>query len=251
MVTGGLRNVLKGKTTRKDGSPYTKYFTNKIWKGLEDLVQNPYTYKAIHTANNTGSEELFKVLMGKDVCTLTGRIRGKVGFTQACNTPFSGLAADGAKLAMWNLFQVGFRVVGFIHDEILVEITEDSDWSDEIRLINNIVCESMQELTGTIPITCEYSLSRVWSKEAKAVYDGKGKIQIWEYNPTEHKASSSPEPNSIKHRSDTTRQRQTTYSRSWGTPEEVDSEDSSDPVDDAEVESDVGNLANAFGAQTI
>lgn len=37
---------------------------------------------------------------------LTVRIRGKVGFTQSCNTAFSGLAADGAKLALWNLMQV-------------------------------------------------------------------------------------------------------------------------------------------------
>ncbi len=29
-----------------------------------------------------------------------------------------GLAADGAKLAMWNLYMVGYRLVGFIHDEV-------------------------------------------------------------------------------------------------------------------------------------
>jgi len=179
MIAGGLRNILRGKTTRKDGSPYSKYFTTRIWKGLEDLVQTPQIYQAIKDADSKGSEELFKLLMGKDVCTLTGRIRGKVGFTQACNTPFSGLAADGAKLALWNLYQVGFTVVGFIHDEILVEIDEDSDWDYEVKMINQIVCESMQELTGTIPIICEYSLSTVWSKQAKIIYDSQGKIQAW------------------------------------------------------------------------
>jgi hypothetical protein len=30
----------------------------------------------------------------------------------------SGLAADGAKLAMWNLYMVGYRIIGFIHDEV-------------------------------------------------------------------------------------------------------------------------------------
>lgn len=41
---------------------------------------------------------------------LTASIRGKVGHTQACNTPFSGLAADGGKLALWNLMQVEMNV---------------------------------------------------------------------------------------------------------------------------------------------
>jgi len=105
-----------------------------------------------------------------------------VGFTQACNTPFSGLAADGAKIALWNLLHVGYKIVGFIHDEILIEIQEESDWDKEVALIQKIVCSSMQELTGTIPINCEYSLSRVWSKEAKAIYDTEGNIQIWTHH---------------------------------------------------------------------
>jgi len=150
---------------------------------LRDLATTPETHQAINSANGIGSEQLFKKLMGKDVCTLTGRIRGKVGFTQACNTPFSGLAADGAKLAMWNLFQVGYSIVGFIHDEILVEIEEDSDWAYEVDLINKIVCESMQTLTGTIPINCEYCLSEIWSKQAKAIFDSEGNIQVWRPSP--------------------------------------------------------------------
>jgi hypothetical protein len=44
--------------------------------------------------------ELEAKLFGTDVATLTGRLRGGVSFTQSCNTPFSGLAADGAKLGL-------------------------------------------------------------------------------------------------------------------------------------------------------
>ena len=38
----------------------------------------------------------------------------------------------------------------------------------------------MKELTGTIPIKCDYTLSRVWSKEAQPLYSDQNKIQIWE-----------------------------------------------------------------------
>lgn len=124
-----------------------------------------------------------------------------MGFTQACNTPFSGfvqitnslipitksfyhlslgLAADGAKLAMWNLLQVGYRLIGFIHDEILVEIKEDSDWTQEAKMVESIFVESMQELTGTIPISCSFALSRYWSKKAEAVYEPQtNKLLLW------------------------------------------------------------------------
>lgn len=99
---------------------------------------------------------------------------------------------------------VGYRVIGFIHDEvqcymwschlprevtqvlscvcdqILIELHEDSDWTAEAKMVERIVCESMQELNGTIPIGCSYSLSRFWSKEAAAVFDERGQLCVWE-----------------------------------------------------------------------
>jgi hypothetical protein len=179
-VVGGMRNVIKGKTSTKNGKEYNKNFVEKIWNGLEGLAQQPDMFRIINEAKRVGSDELYRNLLGKDVVTLTGRVRGKVGFTQSCNTPFSGLAADGAKLALWNLTQIGFRIVCFVHDEIVVEIPENSDWDEEVEMINRIVCSSMKELTGSIPIKCDYTLSRVWSKEAQAVYSSQNKIQIWE-----------------------------------------------------------------------
>lgn len=178
-VVGGMRNVIKGMTVR-DGKEYNKNFVDKIWNGIEGLVQQPDMYRVLTESKRQGSEELYRKLLGKDVVTLTGRVRGKVGFTQSCNTPFSGLAADGAKLALWNLTQVGFRIVCFVHDEIVLEIPENSDWDQEVHMINKIVCSSMKELTGTIPIKCDYTLSRVWSKEAQSIYSSQNKIQIWE-----------------------------------------------------------------------
>eukprot|EP01125_Pyxidicula_operculata_P011357 TRINITY_DN3721_c0_g1_i2.p1 TRINITY_DN3721_c0_g1~~TRINITY_DN3721_c0_g1_i2.p1 ORF type:complete len:435 (+),score=100.87 TRINITY_DN3721_c0_g1_i2:1388-2692(+) len=179
-IMGGVRNIIRGKTTKKNGKEYNKFFVNKVWNGLQYLVTDSEVLQTIKEADRNGSELLFKKLLGRDVCTLTGRIRGKVGFTQACNTAFSGLASDGAKLAMWKLTMRGHRLVGFIHDEILVEIPESSNWDETIKEINEITCSEMSRLTGTIPISCEYSLSRVWSKEAKAIFDENNRIMIWE-----------------------------------------------------------------------
>eukprot|EP01124_Arcella_intermedia_P029150 TRINITY_DN6087_c0_g1_i1.p1 TRINITY_DN6087_c0_g1~~TRINITY_DN6087_c0_g1_i1.p1 ORF type:complete len:608 (+),score=126.44 TRINITY_DN6087_c0_g1_i1:177-1826(+) len=177
-MISALRNIIRGQPTKKNGDQYSQFLINKVWSGLSELVRSQDVFSTLTADWRNGSEQLYKSLLGKDVTTLTGRIRGKVAFTQACNTPFSGLAADGAKLAMWDLMHEGYKIVAFIHDEILIEIPEPSDWDKEIKLINDITCSAMRQLTGSIPIQCEYSLSTVWSKEAKAIYKN-GKIAVW------------------------------------------------------------------------
>eukprot|EP01130_Rhizamoeba_saxonica_P004343 TRINITY_DN1777_c1_g1_i2.p1 TRINITY_DN1777_c1_g1~~TRINITY_DN1777_c1_g1_i2.p1 ORF type:complete len:792 (+),score=162.34 TRINITY_DN1777_c1_g1_i2:402-2777(+) len=179
-VTGGIRNIVRGKTVKRDGTEYSKNFVNKVWRGIDILNKNEEVSKQLSESEKTGSEELFKNLMGKKVATLTGRIRGKVAFTQACNTAFSGLAADGAKIAMWDLFAKGYEVVAFIHDEMIIEIPEESDWDAEVENINSIVCGAMQSLTPTVPIKASYGLSMCWSKNVEAVYDENGKLKLWE-----------------------------------------------------------------------
>jgi hypothetical protein len=54
--------------------------------------------------NREAGDQLSRDLFFSPVATMTGRLRGKVGFAQSRNTPFQGLAADGAKLALWGLY---------------------------------------------------------------------------------------------------------------------------------------------------
>jgi DNA polymerase I-like protein with 3'-5' exonuclease and polymerase domains len=57
----------------------------------------------------------------------TGRVRGRASYTEAHNTPFQGLVADGAKLALWSLRQAHaqnsalWSPVAFVHDSFLIE----------------------------------------------------------------------------------------------------------------------------------
>jgi hypothetical protein len=114
---------------------------------------------------------------------LTGRIRGRVTYCQVRNTPFQGLAADGAALALFSLIKEGFRVVGFIHDEMLVELPDEGGYvsEDKVQRVVEIMCREMEGvLVGDIPVECEAALSTCWSKEAKLnVRDGK----VFPWNP--------------------------------------------------------------------
>ena len=115
--------------------------------------------------------------------TPTGRVRGNVGYTQQRNSPFQALAADGSKQALARLVLAGYRVVGFVHDEILVELPDQGGYVDRaiVEGVAKIMRDAMQEVTYGIPVSCEYTLSDRWSKRAELIVDG-DKLRPWKPN---------------------------------------------------------------------
>jgi len=85
------------------------------------------------------------------------------------NKIVQGLAADGAKWAMWYLWKEGYRMVDFIHDEVIFELREDDpDLQKHIARIREIMLHGMRvvlpDVTG---LKCEGALMRRWRKEAE------------------------------------------------------------------------------------
>jgi hypothetical protein len=76
---------------------------------------------------------------------LSGRVRGGCRFTQMCNTLFQGLAADGAKKALWDITRecyldtasplFGSRVMIFAHDELILEMPEEKAHEAALRQV--------------------------------------------------------------------------------------------------------------------
>jgi len=111
--------------------------------------------------------------------TLTGRIRAKASYCAQHNTMFQGLAADGAKLALWRLWRTGYRLVNFVHDEVLVEVPTDSDLRCHAETIRRIMIEAMHEVVPDVRIDVEYAAMDRWQKKAKAVYGDRGQLVPW------------------------------------------------------------------------
>ncbi len=176
-VLGAAKRIVAGKN-KASGDVYGKGFVDRIWNSLGELNQCPKLANRI--ASRATGELLSKDLFNSPVATITGRLRGKVGYTQSRNTPFQGLAADGAKIALWDLYRAGYRSVAFVHDEVLIELPINADHTAEAARIDRILCDAMQKLTGSVPIACEYALSDRWYKEAEAVVDEDGRLQRWE-----------------------------------------------------------------------
>jgi len=98
-----------------------------------------------------------------EIFTVTGRKRGNTSFCAEKNTPFQGLAADGAKLALYNLVKEGFRVVGFVHDEIICQVPKEK--AEEMLLLQEkIMIDSMREVVPDVSVGVESSISEFYTK---------------------------------------------------------------------------------------
>jgi DNA polymerase I-like protein with 3'-5' exonuclease and polymerase domains len=152
---------------------------SRIWSSVAGLNRNPGLKEAL--AERRASAELATKVCHAGVATLTGRLRGRVSYAQARNTPFQGLAADGAALALFALVKEGFRVVGFVHDEVIIELPDEGGHVSEakVRRVEEVLCGKMAEVLGCdIPVGCEAVLSRRWSKKARLIVRD-GKVHPW------------------------------------------------------------------------
>ena len=111
--------------------------------------------------------------------TITGRVRRYCSYNSACNFPFQGLAADGAKVALWNLVINGFKIMSFIHDEVLLEVREDQ-LDEQCKLAEKIMIDSMKDILPDVKIGAEAAAMIHWDKGAEPLYDANGKLVIWQ-----------------------------------------------------------------------
>jgi hypothetical protein len=112
------------------------------------------------------------------VFTLSGRLRANATYSARHNTVFQGLAADGAKLALWSLWRADYRLVNFIHDEVMVEIPVDSNLGHHAEIVRHLMISSMKRVVPDVRVDVEYAVSDHWHKGAKAVWDQSGKLTI-------------------------------------------------------------------------
>lgn len=114
----------------------------------------------------------------------SGRIRGNIGYTQAANTRFQGLAADGAKRAVWAVAEscftgtpevdlYGCEPYGFVHDQIQVRAPRDHEKASKaLDALCRVMILSMQAVVPDIEIRVSAALSDGrWYKDAASVRD--------------------------------------------------------------------------------
>ena len=110
-------------------------------------------------------------LFSEQVKTLTGRVQSKARYTQARNSPFQGLAADGAKLALFELFKQEISVVAFVHDELIIEVSEGADYQQAIDNLRSIMINSMKQVIPDVKVEVKCNgVMKHWHKEVEIKY---------------------------------------------------------------------------------
>jgi len=96
-----------------------------------------------------------------DVFTLTGRKRADATYCAVANTPFQGLGADMAKIAMYELTKAGFEVVAFIHDEFIIE---HKDSIEDFNKACDIMVQAGKKIAPDMLIEVEGHILDKWEK---------------------------------------------------------------------------------------
>ena len=155
--------IISGHDESPDGDEYQPELVQHIWQVLRQINKNSELSPEL-VAGQPSSTLMRRCFYGSAV-TISGRLRGHVGFSQCANTPFQGLAADGNKLALFRLLRAGYQVCGFVHDEMVVLIPDGTDYSAAVLQVQQILADAMQELTPDISINTEYLLADRWYKD--------------------------------------------------------------------------------------
>ena len=119
----------------------------------------------------------------------TGRYRGDVSYTEACNSFFQGLAADAAKAAGFLISKAcyvdthsplyGCRIVNFIHDEFILEAPEETA-AEAAEELARLMVEGAKPFLPDVPPSAEPYLMRRWSKSAHPIRDNAGRLLPWD-----------------------------------------------------------------------
>jgi len=172
IAAGMFKRIIAGEL-KKDGTPYAPKMKRWAFETALPLI-------APHLAGEVdGSYKLLKKALAETIVTSTGRIRSNCSYCQARNTPFQAMAADGCKIALYELIRAGYRVVNFIHDEFIIEILLEADLEAVGAHVKKIIVDAMKIVVPDVNIDAEFVFTDRWHKDAELVRDEQGKVRLY------------------------------------------------------------------------
>lgn len=122
----------------------------------------------------------------------TQRWRGGATYCATCNNGFQALGVDCAKNALGLVARAQYaepssplyrtRTVAFVHDEVIGECDDNPKAHDVAFELARLMCEGANVYLPSVPIPMtkmEPTLMRLWSKEAKQVWDANRRLMPW------------------------------------------------------------------------
>lgn len=179
-----LKVVKEEDPVTEKGRKYTDeekaYFWSRLASNLHLLPLDIHSDIRTRRPSAKLQAVLLKTFDKRPVWTLTGRLRADASFTQRHNAVFQGLAADGAKIAMWNLWRAGYRIAAFVHDEFLIELPSESNLGLHEGIVKRIMIDSMNQVAPGVRIGVDSVVCDRWNKQARRTLGPDGKLTVWE-----------------------------------------------------------------------
>jgi len=114
---------------------------------------------------------------------ITGRTKSNCTFCAASNIAFQAPAADGAKIALWGGYCRSWRMVNFVHDSIMQEVSKSKSPEEITAFVDEevdpLMIESMRRVTPDVAIRVESAIMDRWYKEAKPLRDSNNNLVMW------------------------------------------------------------------------
>jgi hypothetical protein len=168
--------------------------------GVTITEAEAYRFKAMWLESDPEMVEYFRLASalvaggetGEEESLFVSRWR-RARYTSLCNGRFQGLGADVAKEALWRVARAcftetasplyGSHPVAFVHDEIIVEISEAGAHEGLIEL-ERIMTEGANKYLHRVPVHTEGVCMRRWSKKAELAYGADGRVIPWDTKTT-------------------------------------------------------------------
>jgi DNA polymerase I-like protein with 3'-5' exonuclease and polymerase domains len=150
---GMLLKVLRDPqpvTQSGQGRPYSAEEIAFFWERAQNLPLRLKPDMAALLQGRRADRRLWDAVRNwagrRPVLTVTGRLRAQTTFGGSRNTLFQGPAADGAILALWRVWRAGYRLVDFVHDQLVVESPADDQVRARVAHVEALMKAGMAEV---------------------------------------------------------------------------------------------------------
>jgi DNA polymerase I-like protein with 3'-5' exonuclease and polymerase domains len=172
---GMLLKVLRDPnpvTRQGQGRPYTPQEIAFLWnqaQGLPNVGLLLEPAAAVQLAGRQAGHSLWEAVRTwagrRSVFTVTGRLRARATFCSSRNCLFQGAAADGAILGLWRVWRAGYKLVDFVHDQLVVECpADDQVWVRAAEIESHMVA-GMCEIVPGMNVKVETVITRSLNKK--------------------------------------------------------------------------------------
>jgi DNA polymerase-1 len=97
------------------------------------------------------------------IITRTGFVVANCRYTQYLNYQMQSLVAEGAKLMLYSLYRSPFKVVAFVHDQVLIEIEEEKA-SVYLPEVTQIMVEAMEKVILGVKVRVDGEIKKKFTK---------------------------------------------------------------------------------------